>query len=167
MGLFCRRSFKLGPLRTNLSKCQRRREGRPRGCGREVKRLRGRWPRRRLRQTLGSAMRRSRRTSPPSGSPTTPGPGPTRTAGLTDFHFHDLRHHFASWFTMRAGDLLALQKILGHRTLALTRKSAHPSPAYLQSAMEKASRRGDAITEALSASSAQSAVESPERAVSS
>jgi integrase len=32
--------------------------------------------------------------------------------------FHDLRHTFASHFMMSTGDLPALQKILGHATLA-------------------------------------------------
>jgi len=43
----------------------------------------------------------------------------------------------SSWFMMRGGDLLALQKILGHRTLAMTQKYAHLSPDYLRSAMER------------------------------
>jgi integrase len=35
-------------------------------------------------------------------------------AGLEDFHFHDLRHHFASWYIMRGGSLPSLQQILAH-----------------------------------------------------
>src|SRR5262249_28720441 len=29
------------------------------------------------------------------------------------WHFHDCRHHFASWFTMRGGNLLTLSRIAG------------------------------------------------------
>src|SRR5262249_14449180 len=71
------------------------------------------WPDRRIRTAFENAVAR---------------------AGLKDFRFHDLRHHFASWFMMRGGDLLALQKNLGHRTLAMTQKYAHLSPDYLRSA---------------------------------
>jgi len=38
-------------------------------------------------------------------------------AGLEDFTFHDLRHHFASWFVMRGGRLQALREILGHQDI--------------------------------------------------
>ena len=87
-------------------------------------------------------------------------------AGLKEFRFHDLRHHFASWFMMRGGDLLALQKILGHRTLAMTQKYAHLSPDYLRSAMERTARRPTIDPEAISTTSAQSEVESGERPLS-
>jgi integrase len=38
---------------------------------------------------------------------------------------HDLRHTFAGHFIMSTGDLPALQKILGHATLAMTMRYAH------------------------------------------
>lgn len=65
-----------------------------------------------------------------------------RRAGLeavqdTEFTFHGLRHHFASWFMMRGGDLLALQKILGHSSVKITEKYAHLSPDHLRSEMAK------------------------------
>lgn len=41
-------------------------------------------------------------------------------AGLEDFHFHDLRHHFASWYIMRGGSAPSLQQILGHADLKMT-----------------------------------------------
>src|SRR5437899_5389725 len=62
-------------------------------------------------------------------------------AQLDDFHFHDCRHHFASWFVMRGGSLQALQKILGHATLAMTQRYAHLSPDYLRSEVAKTERR--------------------------
>jgi integrase len=36
--------------------------------------------------------------------------------GLEDFTFHDLRHHFASWFIMRGGSLPALRERLPPRS---------------------------------------------------
>ena len=62
-------------------------------------------------------------------------------AKLDDFHFHDCRHHFASWFVMRGGSLQALQKILGHATLTMTQRYAHLSPDYLRSEVAKTERR--------------------------
>ncbi len=54
-----------------------------------------------------------------------------KTAAIKNFHFHDLRHTFASHFVMHGGSLTDLQRILGHSTLALTQRYAHLSPAYL------------------------------------
>jgi integrase len=53
-------------------------------------------------------------------------------AKLEDFHFHDCRHHYASWYMMDGGELLALSKILGHATLAMTMRYAHLSPGYVR-----------------------------------
>lgn len=41
-------------------------------------------------------------------------------AKLDDFHFHDLRRHFASWYMMRGGSLRALQEVLGHADIKMT-----------------------------------------------
>ena len=53
------------------------------------------------------------------------------------FRFHDCRHHFASWFLMRGGSRPALQKILGHASLAMTMRYAHLSPEHLRGEMAK------------------------------
>lgn len=45
---------------------------------------------------------------------------------------HVLRHTFASHFIMNGGNILALQKILGHHSLAMTIRYAHLSPDHLQ-----------------------------------
>jgi len=65
----------------------------------------------------------------------------TEAAKLEDFHFHDCRHHFASWFVMRGGSLQALQKLLGHATLAMTMRYAHLAPDYIRSEVAKTERR--------------------------
>ena len=67
---------------------------------------------------------------------------------------------------MRGGDLLTLQKILGHRTLKMTEKYAHLSPDYLRFAMERTARRQPLDPEACSTKSAQSATIEPDCAVS-
>lgn len=49
---------------------------------------------------------------------------------------HVLRHTFASHFIMNGGDLLTLQKILGHRTIQMTMRYAHLSPGHLAEAVQ-------------------------------
>jgi integrase len=58
-------------------------------------------------------------------------------AGLADLHFHDLRHTFASQWMMAGGDLYVLRSILGHKSIAMTQRYAHLSPAYLRSTMAR------------------------------
>lgn len=50
---------------------------------------------------------------------------------------HILRHTFASHYVMNGGNILALQKILGHASLTMTMKYAHLAPDYLQEILEK------------------------------
>ncbi len=45
---------------------------------------------------------------------------------------HVLRHTFASHFIANGGNILTLQKILGHTSLAMTMRYAHLSPDHLQ-----------------------------------
>ena len=45
---------------------------------------------------------------------------------------HVLRHTFASHFMANGGNILSLQKILGHSTLAMTMRYAHLAPGHLQ-----------------------------------
>lgn len=49
---------------------------------------------------------------------------------------HVLRHTFASHFMMNGGNILTLQKILGHSTIMQTMTYAHLAPDYLNEAME-------------------------------
>ena len=73
-------------------------------------------------------------------------------ARLDDFHFHDLRHHFASWFVMRRASLQALRAILGHADIKMTLKYAHLSPEHLRGAIAKTERGaqiGSEITHAI------------------
>ena len=61
-------------------------------------------------------------------------------AKLDDWHFHDCRHHFASWFIMRGGNLLALSKILGHAKVSMTEKYAHLAPDHLRAEITRTER---------------------------
>lgn len=48
---------------------------------------------------------------------------------------HVLRHTFASRFVMNGGNILTLQRILGHTSLAMTMRYAHLAPEHLQDAV--------------------------------
>lgn len=50
---------------------------------------------------------------------------------------HVLRHSFASHFVMNGGDILSLQKILGHSTINMTMRYAHLSSDHLILAASK------------------------------
>jgi integrase len=43
-----------------------------------------------------------------------------KRAGILDFHFHDLRHTFASWLRLAGHDIRTIQKLLGHKDLRMT-----------------------------------------------
>ena len=60
-----------------------------------------------------------------------------KRAELTDLHFHDLRHTFASQFVMAGGDLYILKDILGHKSLAMTTRYSHLSPTYKIKAIDR------------------------------
>ncbi|OFJ49513.1 integrase [Janthinobacterium lividum] len=49
---------------------------------------------------------------------------------------HVMRHTFASHFMINGGNILALQKILGHSSLAMTMRYAHLSPEHLVEARQ-------------------------------
>lgn len=48
---------------------------------------------------------------------------------------HVLRHTFASHFMMNGGNILVLQKLLGHSSLTMTMRYAHLAPDHLQEAV--------------------------------
>jgi integrase len=50
---------------------------------------------------------------------------------------HVLRHTFASHFMMNGGDILTLQRILGHSSITITMRYAHLSKDHLTEAISK------------------------------
>ena len=59
-----------------------------------------------------------------------------KKARIEDFHFHDLRHTFATRVVQSGKDLYQIQKLLGHKSPAMTQRYAHHSPESLRDAVE-------------------------------
>jgi integrase len=62
-------------------------------------------------------------------------PSACRKAGIRDFHFHDLRHTFASHLVMSGVDLTTVSRLLGHKSLAMTLRYSHLSPLHMTKAV--------------------------------
>jgi integrase len=52
-------------------------------------------------------------------------------AGITDFHWHDLRHCTASYLAMDGASLAEIAEVLGHKTLAMVKRYAHLSDGHV------------------------------------
>ena len=64
-----------------------------------------------------------------------------KAAGLTDFHWHDLRHTAASYLAMSGVSLVEIAKVLGHRTLAMVARYSHLSDGHIVATGEKLAAR--------------------------
>ena len=66
---------------------------------------------------------------------------------IQDFHWHDLRHTFASRLIMGEMDLRTVQELMGHKTIAMTCRYAHLAPTYQLAAVERLAEINRAIKE--------------------
>jgi len=57
-------------------------------------------------------------------------------AELRPIRFHDLRHTFASNYVIKGGNIVSLQRILGHSTVDMTMRYAHLSPNFMAQEIE-------------------------------
>jgi len=64
-----------------------------------------------------------------------------RSAEISDFHWHDLRHTAASYLAMSGVSLVEIAKVLGHRTLAMVARYSHLSDGHIVATGEKLAAR--------------------------
>ena len=60
-----------------------------------------------------------------------------KESNIKDFHFHDLRHTFASWLAIKGISLNTIKELLGHKSITMTQRYAHLSPDSRQNAVEQ------------------------------
>ena len=65
----------------------------------------------------------------------------TAKVALQDFHFHDLRHTFATRLVQAGVDLYKVQRLLGHKSPMMTQRYAHHYPESLRDGVEILDRR--------------------------
>ena len=56
-------------------------------------------------------------------------------AKISDLHFHDLRHTFASRLVQRGVDLYRVKELMGHSNIKTTQRYAHLAPSHLEDAV--------------------------------
>jgi site-specific recombinase XerD len=63
-----------------------------------------------------------------------------KKAGLDDFHWHDMRHDFASHLVMNGVDLNTARELMGHAGLKMTLRHARLAPETKMRAVETPDR---------------------------
>ena len=69
-----------------------------------------------------------------------------KEAKVSDFHWHDLRHTFASRLVMNGVDIYTVNKLMRHGTLQVTKRYAQLADTHLQQAVERMSGVTPSVT---------------------
>ncbi len=64
-----------------------------------------------------------------------------KRSGIKYCRFHDLRHTFATRLVMAGVDLVTVKELLGHKSIKMTMRYAHPSTAHKRWAVEVAKKK--------------------------
>ena len=59
-----------------------------------------------------------------------------KKARIDDFHFHDLRHTFATRLVQAGIELYKVQRLLGHKSPMMTQRYEHHYPENLRDGVE-------------------------------
>jgi integrase len=70
----------------------------------------------------------------------------TKKAKIDNFHFHDLRHTFATRLIQSGVDIYKVQRLLGHKSLVMTQRYAHHYPESLRDGVEMLDGGASSIT---------------------
>jgi integrase len=62
-------------------------------------------------------------------------------SGIHNFHFHDLRHTYASYMAMSGASLRDIAELLGHKDIQQTMVYAHLLPSHTTSVVERMMRQ--------------------------
>ena len=66
-----------------------------------------------------------------------------KNAHIIDFHFHDLRHTFASRLVMAGIDLTTVKELLGHKDVKMTLRYSHLAASHIKNAVSILDRQKD------------------------
>ncbi|HEY4000664.1 MAG TPA: site-specific integrase [Candidatus Xenobia bacterium] len=60
-----------------------------------------------------------------------------KEAGISDFHFHDLRHTYGSRLAMAGVPIYEIMRLMRHKSMRMTERYAHLAEAHLGQAVER------------------------------